>query len=81
MGEEIAWCDPPAVTSEGRRGAAAPFKAALQARPGEWAQYRPGYPHSASTASNFRVGGYEATVRKRAEGGYDVWVRWPGETS
>jgi hypothetical protein len=48
---------------------------ALKARPGEWA-HMGDFPSNHAKA-NLRRYGVQMASRRRRDGRYDVWVRWP----
>lgn len=75
--DEITWADPPPDRRGQQPSQRQRFVATLQKNPGRWAQYEPGHQHSSSLATAFKALGCEATTRKRDDGGYDVYVRWP----
>lgn len=85
MSAVLAWTAPPTVVrpkgGPGRPpGRRARFVDMLKERPERWAQYLPGFQHSASAASvmTHDYPGVEAQYRKRPDGGYDIYARWVG---
>lgn len=79
--DDIKWVDlPPSSVAQHRMGSRKKFVNALRARPGEWAQYQPGHPHSSAVTSAFKrdFPGVEATARHRSDGAWDVYARWVG---
>ena len=79
--DEIEWGAPPPPKPSGGRhgqGRTQSFVDALKARPGEWAKYPKPLRSTSAYRRNFRD--VEWTSRKRADGKFDVWGRWVGES-
>ena len=76
MSDELfRWGDPP--PDKRRNTPTAEFVEALKQRPGQWAQYRPGHPHSSGTPQWLRrQHGVQVTTRSRGDDRLDVWARW-----
>ena len=78
---DIIWKEPPPAPrgrAKGPRntGKGHDFAQTLKQHPGRWAYY--GAHKAARTASNLELTyGLEATVRKREDGAWDVYARYP----
>lgn len=79
MKTEWKWGDPP-TTHKGMNRRVQNFVAALKERPGKWAQYRPGHPHSATTGQYLKKAyGLEVTTRRRPDLKFDIYARYMEE--
>lgn len=77
MAEDITWQDPPPVA--GKMGQYGRIKAILQAcreNPGRWALAGT-YAQSGTNVARLKLQGFEATGRRREDGRFDVYVRFP----
>jgi hypothetical protein len=84
---EIVWEDPsPAANGHGPGGVGVwqAFVAELRKHPGKWAVAYPDAEYGAKCSplgSRLRKLGCEATQRKRADGTYTLYARWPEDAA
>ena len=79
---DIKWTEPPTPAAKTRSGKWRDIRAALEARPGEWALV--GENISASMGTSLRRAGFELRTHKKPEydrGRVDLYMRYVGEVS
>lgn len=80
--KDIVWQDPP-ITSAARSRTPEidDFVNALKARPGVWALWHRPVGYASAGTEWRRSSGVETACRRRPDGKYDLYVRWPASPS